>query len=671
MSADERARALFFEALEHLAREDYAAAEERLKAAHRLVPERVSVLTNLSAALVRQDKTAEAAQYAERAVTLDPANADGWLNVALCRKRAGAPLEALACCERSIAARPQHPDGWSSRGAALLDLQRPEEALASCDRAIALQADHAAAWSNRGLALNALQRFDEAVACHRRATELDARSAQAWTNLAVALGDLGRHDESLACYEKALALRPPPFALGDWLRAKMQVCDWDGFEPGCERTLAAVDAGERAASPFALLAVRSTPAQQRRCAQTYVKELFPPAPAQAPPPRGAGERIRLGYFSRDFRNNALSYLLAGLFEQHDRDRFELFGFSFGPQVIDAMRMRVEAAFEHFLDVSAKTDDEIARLARELGIDIAVDLKGLSGYARTGIFARRAAPVQVAYMGYPGTMGAPYIDYLIADRIVVPERELRHYSECVVWLPHTYWANDSKRPIAQRTPRRAEAGLPEKAFVFCCFNNPAKITPDAFGVWMRLLAAVEGSVLWLLDHNAAATRNLRAEAQARGIASARLVFAPQLESAAHLARHRLADLVLDTFYYNAHTTAADALWAGLPVLTCPGEAFASRVGASLLHAVGLPELIAASPADYERLALSLATEPGRLAKIRKKLADNIATHPLFDTALFTRHIEAAYAAMRERSLQGLRPQRFTVPDCSRPSTGDTC
>jgi len=661
VSPEDEARGLFFEALACLAREDYAGAEARLRRAHRLVPERVSVLTNLAAALLHQDKATEAAPYAERSVALDPGNADGWLNLASCRRRTGALAEALACCERSIAARAEHPDGWSSRGAALLELQRAEEALESCDRAIALQAGHAQAWSNRGLALNALRRFDEAVASYQRATVLDPRSAQAWTNLAVTLGDLGRHEESLACYEKALALRPPPFALGDWLRAKIQVCDWAGFDAACDRTLAAVDAGERAASPFALLAIASSPAQQRRCAEAYVAELFPAAASPAPRPKRVPGRIRLGYFSRDFRNNALSYVLAGLFEQHDRSRFELFAFSFGPQVFDALRRRVEAAFEHFLDVSLQTDDGIARLARELGIDIAVDLKGLSGYARTGIFARRAATVQVNYMGYPGTMGAPYIDYLIADRVVVPERELIHYSECVVWLPHTYWANDSTRPIARRTPTRSEAGLPERAFVFCCFNNPAKITPDVFDIWMRLLAALEGSVLWLLDHNAAATRNLRAEAQARGIAPARLVFAPQLEPSAHLARHRVADLVLDTFHYNAHTTAVDALWAGLPVLTCPGDAFASRVGASLLQSVGLPELVATSRSEYERLALSLAAGPERLAAIRKKLAENIATHPLFDTARFARHMEAAYARMHERCLQGLPPQRFDVPE----------
>lgn len=661
LNEEEQARGLFFEALACLGRADYAAAEDRLRRAHRLVPERVSVLTNLAAALLRQDKIAEAGQYAEQSVALDPANADGWLNLAMYRKRTGALAEALECCERSVAARPDHPDGWSSRGAALLELQRPGEALESCDRAIALQARHAEAWSNRGLALNALRRFDDAVASHRRATELDPHSAQTWTNLAVTLADLGRYEESAACYDKALAFEPLPFVLGDWLRAKMQICDWTAFDAACERTLAAVDAGARAASPFALLAIASSPAQQRRCAEAYIAELYPARATPAPRPARVPGRIRVGYFSRDFRNNALSYVLAGLFEHHDRSRFELFALSFGPQVMDGMRKRVEAAFEHFIDVSAKTDDEIAQVARELGIDIAVDLKGLSGYARTGIFARRAAPVQVNYMGYPGTMGAPYVDYLIADRVVVPERELSRYSECVVWLPHTYWANDSKRPIAPRTPTRAEAGLPERAFVFCCFNNPAKITPDVFDLWMRLLAAADGSVLWLLDANAAATRNLRTQAQARSIEPGRLVFAPQLEPSAHLARQRTADLALDTFHYNAHTTAVDALWAGLPVLTCPGETFASRVGASLLQALGLPELIAASRSEYERRALSLATDPGRLAAIRKKLAENIPTHPLFDTALFTRHIEAAFATMQERSLQGLAPQRFAVPE----------
>jgi predicted O-linked N-acetylglucosamine transferase (SPINDLY family) len=323
-----------------------------------------------------------------------------------------------------------------------------------------------------------------------------------------------------------------------------------------------------------------------------------------------------------------------------------------------MRRRVQAAFEHFVDVSARSDREISLLAQSLEIDIAVDLKGLSGYSRTGIFAHRPAPVQVNYLGYPGTMGADYIDYLIADRIVVPPQQLPYYSEKIAWLPHTYWVNDSLRKISPQVPTRQAAGLPD-GFVFCCFNNPAKITPDVFDIWMRLLRKVGGSVLWLLDHNPGATRNLRAEAAQRGVSPARLVFAPPMEPSEHLARHRLADLVVDTFHYNAHTTASDALWAGLPVVTCPGESFASRVGASLLQAIGLPELIAPSPQAYETLALSLAANRAQFSEIRQKLAGNLRTHPLFDTALFTRHIESAYAAMWDRHRRGLPPDHIEV------------
>jgi len=438
----------------------------------------------------------------------------------------------------------------------------------------------------------------------------------------------------------------------------MHVCSWEGFEAACERTLAGIDAGKEAATPFSLLAIDSSPAQQRRCAEMNVRKLFRESFTPPLTPR-RHRRIRLGYFSSDFHNHATSQLMAGLFELHDRTRFELFAFSFGRQVIDPMRRRVEAAFEHFVDVSKKSDAEVARLARERELDIAVDLKGLTEQARTRIFAYRAAPLQVSYLGYPGTTGAGCIDYLIADRVVAPPAQRMHYSERIAWLPHSYQVNDSRRPIAPQAPSRAQAGLPEHRFVFCCFNSAFKITPDVFDVWMRLLQKADGSVLWLLDHNPTATRNLRAEAQRRGIAPERLVFAPRVVPSAHLARHRLADLFLDTFYCNAHTTAADALWAGLPLLTCPGRTFSSRVGASLLHAVGLPELVAASSEEYESLALALASDAERLGATRQKLARNILTQPLFDTALFARHIEAAYTAMHERALQGLPPEDFEV------------
>jgi predicted O-linked N-acetylglucosamine transferase (SPINDLY family) len=357
--------------------------------------------------------------------------------------------------------------------------------------------------------------------------------------------------------------------------------------------------------------------------------------------------------------------MAELFEQHDKSRFELTAFSFGPDKQDAMRGRVSAAFEKFIDVRSVSDVDVAMQARSLGLDIALDLKGFCQDSRTGIFALRAAPVQVNYLGYPGTMGAEYIDYLIADATLIPEEHQRHYSEKIVYLPHCYQANDTKRPISDKAVTRQGMGLPQAGFVFCCFNNNFKIVPGVFDCWMRILKQVEGSVLWLLEDNAKAADNLRREAEARGVNRARLVFARRLPLPEHLARHRLADLFLDTLPCNAHTTASDALWAGLPVLTSIGETFAGRVAASLLSGVLLPELAARTLEDYERLAVDLATNPGRLAEVRHRLAGNRLTAPLFDIQLFTRHIEAAYVAMFERYRANLPPAHIHVQAGSRP------
>jgi predicted O-linked N-acetylglucosamine transferase (SPINDLY family) len=356
----------------------------------------------------------------------------------------------------------------------------------------------------------------------------------------------------------------------------------------------------------------------------------------------------------------VSQLAAGLFEHHDRSRFETIAISSGRPRPSAMRNRLETAFERFVDVGERADAEIARLVRDLEVDILVDLNGITEGARPGVFARRPAPVHAAYLGYAGSMGASHWDYILADHVVIPEESRCAYAEQVVELPDCFMVNDDRRAISDRAPSRAQAGLPERGFVFCCFNNAYKITPDVFDVWMRLLQGAEGSVLWLSSVHAAATANLRREAQARGVAADRLVFAPRVaRNEDHLARVRLADLFLDTLHYNAHVTAADALWAGVPVLTCPRATFASRVGGSLLRAVGLPELIAGSLADYEALAASLAREPARLAALRQKLARNRDTHPLFDTARFTRAIESAYATMWERAQRGEPPQSFAV------------
>jgi protein O-GlcNAc transferase len=369
--------------------------------------------------------------------------------------------------------------------------------------------------------------------------------------------------------------------------------------------------------------------------------------------------VRIAYLSADFHRHATAYLMAELFERHDRSRFEIIGVSFGVDDKSEMRKRLVAAFDQFYDVRRKSDEEVAKLLHDRQVDIAIDLKGYTTDSRPGFLAYRPTPIQASYLGFPGTMGAEFIDYIIADETVVPFEHQPFYAEKIVHLPDCYQVNDTKRKIAERMPTRQEVELPEEGCVFCCFNNNWKITPEVFGVWMRLLHAVEGSVLWLLGDNESAERNLRKEAQARGIDPARLVFAGRLPLEDHLARHRLADLFLDTLPYNAHTTASDALWVGLPVVTRLGESFAGRVAASLLNAIGLPELVTHSIEDYEALALRLAKDPSLLEGYRNRLATNRLTHPLFDTDRFRRHIEAAYLQMWEIWQRGEQPRSFAV------------
>jgi protein O-GlcNAc transferase len=364
--------------------------------------------------------------------------------------------------------------------------------------------------------------------------------------------------------------------------------------------------------------------------------------------------------SGDFREHPIAYLMAGLYEHHDKSRFEVTAMSFSPDQDTDTTRRLKAAFEHFIDVRAKSDQEVAALVREREIDIAIDLAGFLEGARPDIFARRAAPVQVNYLGYPGTMGANYIDYIVGDPIVIPQQDFRFYTEKVVWLPDTYLATDGARSIANSTPARRDLELPEDGFVFCCFNYVYKINPAMFEIWMRLLRQVEGSVLWLREHRAVAADNLRSEAQLRGVAPERLIFAPRAPLAAdHLARQRQADLYLDTLPYNAHTTATEAIWAGLPVLACTGSSFAGRVAASVNSAVGMPELVTNSLPEYEALALKIATDPALCARLKDKLARNRQSSPLFDTARFTRHIEAAYERMWQTCRQGRPPTAFAV------------
>jgi predicted O-linked N-acetylglucosamine transferase (SPINDLY family) len=628
-------------------------------------PDYVEALNNRGNILLDLKQPGAALESYDRALAISPGFADAHMNRGNALRDLGRYQEALECYGQALAIRPDYVEALNNRGNILLDLKQPGAALESYDRALAISPGFADAHMNRGTALRDLGQHGEALESFDRALAIRPDFADAILNRGIALQELGRYEEAGVAYQRLLDVQPSyDYARGHLLHARQHCCDWARFDDGIARiTRDALD-GKRAARPFEFLVASGSAADQLQCSRMYVADKYPAAPQ----PAWRGERydhnrIRVAYLSADFHVHATALLMAGLFEAHDKTRFETTAISFGPDISDEMRTRLLAAFDRFIDVRNKSGYEVATLLRELEIDIAVDLKGYTANCRPEILSRRAAPIQVNYLGYPGTMGADYIDYILADRFVIPEQHHPYYTEKVVYLPDTYQVNDLKRQIADRTPTRAEAGLPERGFVFCSFNNNYKITPGIFDIWMRLLHRTEGGVLWLLEDNAAAARNLRREAQHRGVAPQRLVFAPRLKPDEHLARHRLADLFLDTLPYNAHTTASDALWAGLPVLTCLGTAFAGRVAASLLHAIGLPELVTHTLEQYEELAVQLAHDERLLTGIVARLAQNRTTRPLFNTDRFRRHIEAAYVAMWERNQRGEPPASFSVPAIS--------
>ena len=626
----------------------------------RLEPGNLAALINHGNVLCAIQQPLEALASFDRAIEIQPDHAPSHHHRGKALFELGRYAAAVASHDAAIALKGDYPAAHFERARALIELMRYQAALESLDAAIALAPNHPGAWYLRGNALYALERFEAALQSYDRAIELKPDDANAYHNRGNTLTLLERAESAIASYDKAIALDPErQRSLGARLHARMQIADWHDFAPELARLAARIERGEAASNPFALLALVGSAALQRQAAQSWVRETCRPNPALGPfLPRKRRERIRIGYVSADFRNHATAYLTAELFEIHDRSRFELTAFSLGPDTGDEMRHRTQAAFDRFLDVRKDSDEEIARLARSLEIDIAVDLGGFTRGGRPGIFAARAAPLQVSYLGYLGTMAADYMDYLIADDTIIPETHREHYCEKIVYLP-SYQINDSKRPLAQQRFTREELGLPPMAFVFCCFNATYKITPDTFAGWMRILRQVPGSILFLLGGHESVERNLRREAQARGVAADRIVFGARLPLPEYLARYRTADLFLDTLPYNAGTTASDALWAGLPVLTLTGETFASRVGASLLEAVGLPELIASSQKQYELFAVDLASRPKLLTGIRTKLANQLASSPLFDTAAAARHLEAAYTQMLERHRAGLPPATLRV------------
>jgi predicted O-linked N-acetylglucosamine transferase (SPINDLY family) len=627
-----------------------------------LKPDYVEVRNNRGVSLLALHRYEEALSCFEKVLAVRP-------GVALVESNRAAALsglerheEALEAAERATRGNPNVALSWYHKGSALARLDRYQDALVAFDKAIILNPQYPDALTFRGIVLGMLDRHEEAVDSFSAGLTLAPQDVDLLYNRATSLLALKRFQEATPDCEAVLRARPDfKYVRGHLICCRLHLCDWNDLAGEKDRVQKMLRQGQPALIPLHNAMISEDENDQLQCSRIWTALDCPPSST----PLWRGERydhdkVRIAYVSADFRTHAVASLMAGVFEQHDKSRFNVTAISLTDQS-DQMSERLVQAFDRFVPVQGRDHRDVARLLRDMEIDIAVDLNGYTRGSRTPIFAQRPAPIQVGHLGFPATMGANYIDYLIADPVVVPADRQALYTEKLVHLPHCFMPGDDKRAIAER-PSRGEAGLPDQGFVFCSFNNVAKIVPPTFDVWMRLLKAVDGSVLWLSPADAIAMRNLRQEAEARGVDGDRLIFASFVDGGdKHLARLSLADLFLDTQPYNAHAGGSDALWAGVPVVTCKGTTFAGRVGASLLRALGLPELIADSLDEYEALALNLAREPERLAGTKAKLARNRTTERLFDTKRFTRNLEAAYIAMWQRQQRGEPPALISIED----------
>ena len=640
-------------------------AERHFRRLHEIDPGDSEAIFQLALLAADRSQPAEAVPLYRDALKLAPGNPGIWLGLALaCSGLPGQREEAVRCLRKCLELDPESAEAHGALGGLLLAEGRLEEAIGHYRAGIRSEPGNAMLHCQLGNAMMSSGRPADAITWYEKTLQLDPGLALAHLNLGSVYGLMRAHDRAIACYKAALRIQPDNAAArGNLLYEKQRICDWSEFEELCARQrLDSQRETEQEVLPFNLLSIPSTAAEQLQCARHYGtrqaravardRERLAFRHERRPP----GGRLRIGYLSADLREHPVASLVAEMFELHDRSRFETLAYSYGPNDNSPMRRRLERAFDRFANIAPLSHADAAARIHAEGVNILVDLTGYTTFGRPEIASLRPAPVQLSYM-FPGTLGADFYDYILTDRYVTPPGGEAYLSEKPVYMPGSYMANDRKRAVGA-TPSRGELGLPERSFVFCCFNHTYKILPGVFAAWVRLLRAVPDSVLWLLKSNPWAEQNLLREAQRHGVVAGRLVFAPLLPQAQHLGRLRAADLFLDTQPYNAHTTASDALWTGLPVLTCSGDTFASRVAGSLLTAVGLPELVTHSMEAYEERALHLARNPAELAALRDRLARNRDSTPLFDTPAFTRHLEAAYLQMWENHLAGNPPRAIT-------------
>jgi protein O-GlcNAc transferase len=626
----------------------------------KLGPNYYEAWNNKGITLCKLKRYEEAITHFDKALSLKPEYVEAWSNKGEILHELKRYNEAIAHYDKALSLKPDYAEAWSFKGATLYELKRYNEAIAHYDKALSLKPDYAEALLNKGAALKELKWYEQAIDFANKALAIDPNLAEAWSNKAAALNELKRYDEAITHYEKALCLKPNiDWVYGDLVHAKMKICSWSNLDNAIELISKKVMENEKIAQPFSLLALIDDAQLHKKSAEIYIQSIYPLNPVLGEIKKySKHEKIRLGYFSADFRNHAVSFLMAELFELHDKNRFEIIAFSTRSGDDSLMRQRLSKAFDQFIDVHNMPDLEVAKLSRKLEIDIAVDLGGFTAESRLGIFALRAAPIQLSYIGYLGTTGATYMDYILSDQTITSDGSEDCFTEKIIRLP-SYQVNDSQRKISDKKFTRKELGLPENSFVFCCFNNSYKILPSTFNSWMNILKSCKESVLYLYADNEWVEHNLVKEAEIRGVDGNRLIFGKHLPLDQYLSRYKLCDLFLDTAPYNAGTTASDALWAGLPVLTLVGQSFASRVAASVLNAIDLPELVTTTQAHYEALAIELAHSPEKLATIKSKLEMNRETTLLFNTFKFKNSIESAYQKIYERYQADLKPEHISI------------
>ena len=623
-----------------------------------LKPDYAEAYNNMGAALKDQGKLDEAIASYNKALSLKSDYAEAYYNMGKALRDQGKLDDAIKAYSKALSLKPDYAGAYNNMGNALKDQGKPDEAIASYKKALSLKPDYAEAYNNMGVALKDQGKLEEAIEAYNKALSIKPDYAGAYNNMGIALQDQGKLDDAIKAYSKALSLKPDyAEALSQAYHTSALMSEWANTSALSGSLLSGKLHGQQ--SVYGLLALADKPSMHLEKTNGLIIEKYKNTPRFEITRGQYHKRIKIGYFSSYFRSHPVSVLSTRMLEHTNREQFEIFGFHYGPDTDDKYSLRLKHTFDHFVNVSTMTDKQIAESALKKGIDIAIEFNGFMAGARIGILAHRPAPIQINYLAYPGTMGGDFYDYIIADEVVIPNENKEHYSENIIYLPNCYMPQDNTRRITKRPVSRADVSLPEHGFVFCCFNNSFKISPREFDIWAKLLNKVNRSVLWLMKSNKWSEKNLRNEASKRGVDPNRLVFADKLPLEEHLGRLRLADLFLDTFNFNAHTTASDALWAGVPIVTKIGKSFAARVAASLLTAIELPELITTTEKEYEALALSLAKNPNKFMKIKSKLAEKKNSAPLFDTETYTKNLELAYVQAYKRYKDGLPPAEFKV------------